>query len=201
MAGYSTLVAGKATLGSIANWVNRSDLPVAEILTEAQALIYETLRVREMIVFDDITAVSGQTGVALPSDFLDIVKFTPYGWTDPMFHEQHERFVQQKDSDGNTQEGTPSCYTIMGTAMHFDTELTENMAGMIVYYGRPTAMSASNETPFLTVRYPTLLRHACMSFAFEHMKKPNDALYYRKLVVQEAAEASDSNDLYRRGAF
>lgn len=68
---YTTLTAGKSTAGSIANWVNYARLDIASILDEAQALIYQLLRVREMEAVRAFSVAAGQCSVALPSDFLD----------------------------------------------------------------------------------------------------------------------------------
>ena len=67
---WTTLTAAKTTLGSIANWVNRTDLPTDNILLEAEAKIYERLRVREMQVITTLTVAADENSVSLPSDFL-----------------------------------------------------------------------------------------------------------------------------------
>ena len=43
---WTVLTGSKDTEGSIANWVNRSDLPTTNILLEAEAWIYQHLRIR-----------------------------------------------------------------------------------------------------------------------------------------------------------
>lgn len=196
---YSTLTAGKATQGSISNYVNRSDLPVTNILIEAEALIYSKLRVREMMDRDDLSASATTSQVSVPSDFIDIVSLTPYGWGQPLEYRNEDYFQQLMDEDGVVQEGTPAMFTIIGTLIVFDVELADAFGGKLVYYARPAALSTSNETNFLTVRYPTLLRHACMSFAYEHMKDEQRALDYRTKTETEAFEASQTDELFRRG--
>lgn len=70
---YTTLVAGKSTAGSIASWVSfdkvTPELPT--ILEEAQALIYTTMRVREMRSVFHFTMVAKQAHMTLPARFLD----------------------------------------------------------------------------------------------------------------------------------
>ena len=58
---YTSLIAPKGTPGSIANWINFSDtlLPLSDVLHEAQALIYDTLRVRYMRSIVDVAIASG----------------------------------------------------------------------------------------------------------------------------------------------
>lgn len=70
---YTSLVASKGTTGSIANWVNYSKLDLPVVLDEAQALIYEVLRVREMKKEWVFGVVAGQSAVSLPTRFLDPV--------------------------------------------------------------------------------------------------------------------------------
>lgn len=68
---YSTLIASKTTQGSIANWVNYARLDIDSILTEAQALIYQNLRVREMESIWPFRMGAGDCSIAIPDDFLD----------------------------------------------------------------------------------------------------------------------------------
>lgn len=70
---YTSLVAPKGTTGSIANWVNYTKLDLPAVLDEAQSLIYEVLRVREMKTEWTFGVIAGQSAVALPSRFLDPV--------------------------------------------------------------------------------------------------------------------------------
>ena len=72
---YDSLIASKGTPGSIANWVNFSDalLPLADILGDAQALIYDSLRVSYMRDIVDLTLPSGESVVAQPASTLQII--------------------------------------------------------------------------------------------------------------------------------
>jgi len=68
---YDTLTAAKGVSGSILNWVGYSKIDVPVILDEAQFLLYETLRVREMKSSWTFGFVVGQCAQALPARFLD----------------------------------------------------------------------------------------------------------------------------------
>jgi hypothetical protein len=70
---YTNLVATKGTAGSIANWVHYSKVePVLPtILEEAQALIYQLLRTREMQKVFSFKMAVGNSSVPLPSRWLD----------------------------------------------------------------------------------------------------------------------------------
>jgi hypothetical protein len=198
MASFSTLIAGKATDGSIANWVNRA-VPATNILTKAQAFIYRKLRVREMMVRDDLAAAIGVSQVSVPSDFLDPVSLTPYGWGEPLDYVNESIFVQNMDEDGVVTEGTPNSFTIIGSLIVFDSKLDETFGGKLIYFELPTALGTGNENNFLTTRYPDLLEHACLSYAYEHMKDEQRSLDYRKKAEAEAAEISRDDELFRRG--
>jgi hypothetical protein len=199
MASYTTLVAGKTTAGSIANWLNRGDLPVTTILEEAEAWIYQRLRVREMQQDDAFTFDGGNSSEALPDGFLDPISFKPYDWGGlplPFVHE--DTFRAGRDTDGDLFEGTPSQWRILGETAEVDVICADDFGGRLLYYKQPAALSGSNETNFLTRRYPTLLRTVCEAKAFEHMKKWTDALGYLQKAEADLQEAARTNDMFRR---
>src|SRR5579885_2159622 len=68
---YTSLTAPKGTSGAIATWVNYTLLDVPVIVEEAQALLYASLRTREMIAEYVFSVPSGNAYVALPQRFLD----------------------------------------------------------------------------------------------------------------------------------
>lgn len=68
---YTTLTGGKTAAGSIMSWVSYSKLDVATVVDEAQSLLFESLRVREMRTEWTFGMAVGQANVALPARFLD----------------------------------------------------------------------------------------------------------------------------------
>lgn len=72
---YTSLVAPKGTAGSIANWAaySESKLDLPTILDEAQSLIYQSLRVREMRTEFAFGIPQNGSRYPLPSRFLDPV--------------------------------------------------------------------------------------------------------------------------------
>lgn len=68
---YNTLVAPKGAAGSIANWVGYGKIDIATVLDEAQSIIFQSLRVREMRTEYVFGVVVGQSRAALPLRFLD----------------------------------------------------------------------------------------------------------------------------------
>src|SRR4051812_246682 len=72
---FTSLTADKSTSGSIRRWVNHADVDADAVLEDAQALIFQTLRVREMrTVFTDLALVIGDSSKALPAGFLDPIR-------------------------------------------------------------------------------------------------------------------------------
>ena len=200
MANFTTLTGLKTVSGSIANWINRSDLPVSETLTEAQALIYETLRVREMQARAVLTfALSTQTA-SLPTGFLDPIGYQPYEWGGDLSFVHENGLNEYRDSAGTLESGTPSRWTVVGETAYVDVLPSAAFSGIILYYKSPTVLSVSNETNFLTSRYPSLLRYACMAKAYEHGKS-DMAANYLQLTFQTIASINASNEMWRAGQY
>lgn len=90
---WTSLTASKGTVGSIANWVNYSKIEtnLPTILDEAQALLYQLLRVREMQTTLHFKMTVGLSSYALPSRFLD-----PIG--DILSRSQNMAFVHKLES-------------------------------------------------------------------------------------------------------
>lgn len=199
---WTTLTAAKSTSGSIANWVNRSDLPTTNILIEAEAWIYQYLRVREMVTDEAVTIAEDASSKALSTlsgTFLDPVHFIPYEWGTELLYVNEANFKPGRTSAGALYEGTPSYWTIINATMHVDVLCNAAFSGRMMYYAQPAALSVSNETNFLTVRYPRLLRQACLIMAYEHMKDDQRAQQYTVMAMGSIEEANRTNEMFRRG--
>ncbi len=198
---YTMLVANKTTAGSIANWVNRSDLPTDAILFEAQAWLYQRLRVREMQEIATLTFTAGDDSAALPDGYLDPVSFTPHGWGDPMLFVSPESWRPFRDETGALETASPTQWSVVGeTTAYVDVLPETDFAGKLIFYKQPAALAVTtNETNWLTRRYPSLLRYACMARAYEHMKDAQSAATYLQLAMASIAEAAITNDMARRG--
>lgn len=201
MISYTTLTATKTTAGSIANWVSRSDLPTADILTEAEAMIYQDLRVEDMLTRTTLTLALAATSAALPSDYLGLRSFTPYGWEAPMLYVPPEKMVEQVDDEGTFASGTPTMFMVMGGTAYFDLATDEAITGRLLYYARPAALSVSNETNFLTIKYPTLLRYAILHLAYEHMKDQAQGQEYLAKFMAQLAKVKVADDLNKMGQW
>lgn len=196
---WTTLTGSKDTEGSIKNWVARGDIPVTNILLEAEAWLYSRLRVREMVTIAEFTFDAGSHSEALPSDLLDPIEFRPHGSLDPLPYVHEATIEIQRQDDGTLIEGTPTYWTIVGTTAYVNFQCEEDYAGRLMYYKQPAALASGNETNFLTTRYPTLLRVACMAFAFGHMKTWDARREHLAEAERWLQEANATNESYRRG--
>lgn len=201
---WTVLTGAKTELGSIANWVNRSDVPVENILIEAESFIYQFLRVREMRTRNaSFTFSSGSQSQALPTDYLDPIQYKPILLSDPLLYVNEENLDEQRDIDGAVMSGTPSRWTVIGdpATAWLDCNCDQDVVGVLLYYARPAPLSADNLTNFLTTKFPSLLRYACMAKAYEHMKDTERAATWLQLANGALADAMRSDDLSRRGQY
>lgn len=285
---YTSLVAPKGTTGSLANWVNYTKLDLPTILDEAQSLLFQMLRVREMLTEWTFALAVGESEKALPERFLDPasdIYLMAYGLkVKPTFpqHVTDRRFfdntlagalgadpfattagsslVQVTEADhlltqGSTLtiagatsvggltlngafpvvslidddtlvidagaaadatatgggaaatygadkliEGCPSTCALWDEKIKFDVALDQASSARVLMYRAPALLSASNQSNWLTNRYPKLLRVACQAAAADFMK---DSEEYTKCVTALQGliqSTSAENDLQYRGA-
>jgi len=200
---YNSLTGTKTTAGSIAQWVNRTDLPTAEILNEAQAWIYQRMRVREMTVLNQsFSWPLNSNSVQCPADFLDGISFQPWGWGDTLPFSHEESMLWPTDPNtGVLQTDTPSHWTIIGLTAYVDVLCSAIFSGYLLYYGLPAALGPQNLTNWLTIRYPRLVRRVCMGIAFEFAKDTERMNEYLQLAENDIAEAARTNDMFRRSQY
>lgn len=195
---YSTLTGAKTVSGSIANWINRADLPVADILTEAEAWLVSRLRVREMLSFGSVTITSGTSSAALPSDFLDAVQLLPNGATQELPLVAPSVLGRRTSAGGAVEVSTPTRWAVIGTAAHVDVACATTFESSLIYYARPAALSSDNPTNFLTTRYPTAVRLVCMAFGYQFMKDEREAAAFKEAEVAIAAANAESENERKR---
>lgn len=196
---YDTLIAPKGTSGSIANWVNYSDalLPLSDILEDAQALIYDMVRLRPMYSTVDVAVAAGEISVALPDNLMDLVKIwdqyqVPLTALDQVSLESR----RSKQSDGSWDTGTaPTAYTIFNELIQFDLAPDEDITLRAAGAFRPAFLSSTNKTNWLTKEYPHILRPACLAMAADFL---NDDAKYNRYVTRVSAllkTAQQSDDM------
>jgi hypothetical protein len=170
---YTTLVADNTTTGSIKYWINYSRIDSAGILTEAQAWIYQRLRVPDMLTSADVSISSGASTAAFPSDYLDPMQLSIPGVVPRIRLKEPEWFRSNLgwDSTAVLPEGVPTYWTKIADLIQFNTKADQAYTAKLAYYARPAALSDANETNWLTDRYPTLLRRVCTMYAAEARKE------------------------------
>ena len=203
MAGYSTLVGTKETDGSIKNWINWNKAPATTILTEAEAFIYSQLRVREMRKLTSGTITEGASTLAMPADFIAPISFRRTGNSAGIIEvldEAHFESLLALDESNAFMEGTPTkCMIIEEPPIaYFDCEADDDITYRLVYFARPAALSASNETNWLTTRYPMLLRATCLGFANQHYKDSAAAGEWLSAASGLIASANSEDDQARQ---
>lgn len=285
---YTSLVAPKGTTGSLANWVNYTKLDTATVLEEAQSLLFQLLRTREMRTEWTFGIAVGASEIALPARFLDpigriydikngyplkhrietdianaraydnspsgdfdtdpftttidvstvAVELVGHGLTqgstltiaesDPVGGltldgtfpvvsiTDDDNLVIETDTDATstaTGGGSIATYTankliaafptrwgVFDEKLKFDCAMETASQFKMLYYRSPKPLSASNLTNWLTIRYPKLLRVACMAAAADYMK--DDTEYQKHVTALTALVGSTAaeNDLQYRGA-
>lgn len=70
--------------------------------------------------------------------------------------------------------GIPNWWGIWDEQIKFDVAFTQQSLGKLQYYQSLPLLSTSNQTNFLTNRYPQLMRVACVTAAADFMKDDNE---------------------------
>lgn len=170
---YTTLTGSETTTGSLKYWLNYSRIDADGILDEAEAWIYARLRVRKMLATADVSISLAASTATLPTGYLDPVHLCIPGYVERIRNIDVERFRTELgwDTSADLPEGPPQRWVDIDSQMNFDHKADQAYTAKMVYYKTPTALSSSNETNFLTDRYPTLLRRACLMFGGEARKE------------------------------
>ncbi len=152
---YSTLKT------SVADWLDRSDIGTAidTMIDLCEARIYRELRLRFMESSLSVTISSGVA--AVPSDYIELksahINTNPIQHLQPKSQNWIETVYPERSSSG-----VPHYIARQGDNFIFgpypDSDYT--LAG--TYYAKPTALSTSNETNWLTSNAPDLLLYGAL---------------------------------------
>lgn len=173
---YEELVADKTTLNSIRGWTNWSVAPAESILAEAEAVIYAKLRSSEMEALDAGTIAEGDTSLELPVDFISAKSFRRVGESAgeiTVLDRQHFEERLALDTDGSYFAASPTECTIYGTpaTAYFNTAADADVSYRLLYFAQPAPLSVSNQTNWLTSRYPLVIRATCLWLGFLFKKE------------------------------
>lgn len=96
--------------------------------------------------------------------------------------------------------GNPYWWGIWDEKIHFDQGFSQISVCRLNYYQSPPLLSATtNPTNFLTVRYPNLMRVACMAAAADFMKDTEEYQKQFTRLSQMIEKIAMENDMQHRG--
>lgn len=201
---YTILTGAKTTAGSIKNWLNKGDIPSTIILTEAEQFIYSRLRTREMRTSATLSLVDGVDYVALPTGFIKLVDGALRSTTDGskidlISESALEDLRYYNTTTGLLTEGVPTKTAIFDERFQFDFKSDGARTLRCLYYKSPTVLSGANETNFVTIRYPTIIRTACLAFGADWRKDNNEFQKYYAMAEAQISRANAEADESREG--
>jgi hypothetical protein len=206
---WTTLTAGKSTEGSIKNLINFSELPTTTILENAQGLIYQFLRVREMLERVEDTFADDAISDSLPARFREAKSIWLIGDNGAdkrrLDIHPHDTYEAKLEYDPDVEiptrrAGTPSFCTVTSTLILLDVKCDEDYPYAMWCYRGGAPLSASVETNFLTDRYPHILTEAIKHFAFDHRQADERADKALKKCMAYIEKANVEND-YQNAAM
>lgn len=205
---WTTLTSAKSVAGSIAAWINHSQIQAeaANIVAEAESWIYRRLRHWKMLTAPVTgTLTIGSDQLAIPSDCLEPFFLCTTGiYFQEIDQKPMEEVVRawSYDSAGARVQAQPVIYSFTQSNIQFDSPPDQAYAYALIYYQQPAALSGSNTTNFLTSTYPRMLRAACMAQAAEWAKDAGmgnyDRTYWDGIAENEIAQAQVESDRARR---
>lgn len=196
---YAILTGDKSVEGSIKYWVNHDEIPVSQIMELAQNRIYRDLRTRDMMATIDVVIDQGSDSESLPEEFLEPIGLLLDGDSEELPF-VHENFAQRlRDGSRDLLSGWPSRWTIMDSEMQFDVALDRDASGSLMAYIQLPYLGVSNQSNFLTDRYPTVLLSACLVFAYKARNRDDMMLAEEKTLQGYIMDANALTDRLRRG--
>ena len=206
---YTQLTGSSSTPGSIARWINYSQVQgdAPEIVIEAESWIYRRLRHWKMLTPPTAGSLTvGQDYLTNPADMLEPFLLVTTG---QYFQEIVQKPMQEVVANwAYTGTGTtrvqqqPLMFAFNQAQMQFDSPPDQAYTYAFIYYQQPEPLSVSI-TNFLTQTYPRLLRCACMAAACEFAKDNGqgqyDRTYWDQLAQDEIDKAQAESDRARRG--
>lgn len=195
---YTTLIADKTVAGSIKSWQNYSKIDSLGVLEEAQAMVYMRLRCREMRASATVPVGAGVDFVALPTGYLDPI-FTSDATNDVELDFKDEVQLERMRTwtAAVLDTGEITSFAFFDENFNFDAKSLAAFSIRALFYKTPDPLSPTNDTNWLTKRYPQLLRMACLATGarFAH----DDAIFQREqvLLFKEIDEISVTDEMSR----
>lgn len=205
---YSQLIGTRDTDGSIANWVNATNLPVAVLLSEAEDWIWNRLRIRENREKTVATLAANASSIALSTfaNYRQAESFRFLGTTAGVgaYRPLRKRVdfvedVQTWDGDGNLIQGDPQFWATDEDDILFEVRNRTERPYQFRYFIALPHLSGSNETNVLTDKYSTLLRTACLMKAAEWQKNDRESVKNKALAEAQILGAELDSDREQEG--
>lgn len=186
---WTSLTASSTSAGSIANWILHTSVQAesANIIAEAESIIYRRLRHFKMLTPSTGTFTTSQVTLTLPSDYLEDKSFyiTGTAYTKLTRKPMQEVIASYcYDGSGNRVITQPNIFFNDQSNFQFDSPADQIYPWLLYYYQQPAPLSSTNTSNFLTATYPRLMRAACMTQASEFMKDSGQGNYDRTYWVQ-----------------
>jgi hypothetical protein len=158
---------------TVANYLARTDLTtqIPDFIRFAELRLRRELRIRQMLKSVTTTTTSGDSTVALPSDFLEVRDFyvstnpiQPLTFSSPAIFSRNTR---------STQSGKPLDYTILASEFKLAPVPDSNYTLEMLYFAAPTFMDDSNSSNAFMANAPDALLYAALLEAEPYLM--NDA--------------------------
>lgn len=197
---FTTLTGLKTVSGSIKSWMNYGKVDSEGVLLEAETMIYQRLRVREMRGSDTLTVGVGKASVDLPDGFLDPLKLRDITNDCRILLKSEDELEDIRTwTNAVLDDGDPAYYAIYDEQLQFDCKTTTQWRARALFYRQPDPLSTSNESNFLCTRYPHILRCACLATAARFAN--DDEVYAReqRLLEGKIDDLNAMDEFSRRG--
>lgn len=198
---YTTLVAAADVPGSIKYAINYSRIDSEGILAEAQAWIYQRVRLSLMIATADVSIALAASTATKPERFLDPIHFSIPGYVPRIALREPDQFrtdLARLLADETLPEGPPTYWANIN-GIHFNTASDLAYTAKMVFYQRPEYLADDNETNWLTDRYPSLLRRTCLMLAAEARKEWDTMSQSELRALADIEEIKKEDELNMRG--
>ena len=197
---FTVLTGLKTVTGSIKSWQNYAQVDAAGVLTDAEAWIYQKLRVREMRTSENLSVAAAKSYIDLPDGYLDPIKLRDITNDVNLIMVSEDQLEEYRTyTSGVLDSNDPAWWAVFDEAIQFDCKATTALTARMVFYKQLDALSTSNETNFLTQRYPHILRHACLAFAALFSKDSELFATEIRLAESLVMDANAQDELSRRG--
>ena len=147
---------------SVANYLGRSDLTtvIPDFIMLAETRLSRELRTRQMLKSSIATLTAGDPRIAVPTDFLEIRDlFTQGNPRNPVTYLSPSAFTRDARAD---ESGLPVFYTILTSEFQFAPKPDTAYTIEILYYARPTVLSATQPSNVFLANYPDALLYGAL---------------------------------------